>query len=93
MDFLFHSVYESDDHSKFFNIYKIDDSHFLAQCHHFNRERDCMGDFEIVNENGKWKSSDPKFEEVAKQTTEEIERMTSQPRTDNEAPRQNDVQS
>ena len=78
MDFLFHSVYNEEDHSKFFNVYKLEDNRFLAECHHFNRERDCLGDFEIVKEqDGHWKPTDPKFNEVAQQIGEEIERMES----------------
>ena len=75
MDFLFHSVYNEEDHSKYFNVYKLEDNRFLAECHHFNRERDCLGDFEIVKEGGHWKPNDPKFNEVAQQIGEEIERM------------------
>ena len=83
MDFLFHSVYNQEDHAQYFNIYRLEDNRFLAECHHFNRERDCTGDFEIVRENGKWKPNDPQFNEVAKQIGEEIERMeTIQPPTD-----------
>ena len=78
MNFLFHSVIETTDHTKFFNVYKIDEDHFLAQCHHFNRERDCEGDVELVRENGEWKPNNPRFEKVAKQIEEEIERMKPQ---------------
>jgi hypothetical protein len=75
MDFLFHSVIETGHHTKFFNVYKIDEDHFLAECHHFNRQRDCEGDVELVRENGEWKAADPRFLEVAKQIKQEIERM------------------
>jgi hypothetical protein len=77
MDFLFHSVYNQAEHSKFFNIYKLESDRFLAECHHFNRERECDGDFEIVRENGQWKPVDPKFDDLARQIGEEIERMES----------------
>ena len=77
MDFLFHSVFNEADHSKFFNIYKIEGNRFLAECHHFNRERDCQGDFELIKEGGEWKANDPHFNEEAKQIGEEIERMES----------------
>ena len=77
MDFLFHTVYNSAEHSKYFNIYKLDENRFLAECHHFNRERDCVGDFEIVKEGNEWKPNDPTFNEVAQQIGEEIERMES----------------
>jgi hypothetical protein len=81
MDFLFHTVFNEAEHSKYFNVYKLDDNRFLAECHHFNRERDCMGDFEIVKEGEEWKPSDPKFSDVAHQIGEEIERMeTPHPR-------------
>jgi hypothetical protein len=81
MNFLFHSVYDEADHAKFFNIYQLGDNRFLAECHHFNRERDCEGDFEIVKENGEWKPNNPRFNEEAKQIGEEIERMdTNRPR-------------
>jgi hypothetical protein len=81
MNFLFHSVYDDAKHSKFFNIYQLEDNRFLVECHHFNRQRDCEGDFEIVKENGEWKPNNPSFNEEAKQIGEEIERMeTSHPR-------------
>ena len=75
MNFLFHSVIETTDHARFFNVYKIDEDHFLAECHHFNRERFCEGDVELVRENGEWKAADPKFQDVANQIKQEIERM------------------
>jgi len=87
MDFLFHTVYDEDEHSRYFNIYKIDDTHFLAQCHHFNRERDCEGDVEIVKENGEWRPNDPKFGSIAKQIGEEIERMEPHTSVEDETPR------
>jgi len=87
MDFLFHTVYNEADHAKYFNIYRLDENRFLAECHHFNRERDCEGDFEILRENGEWKSEDPSFGNVAMQIGEEIERMESiQPPSDERLP-------
>ena len=75
MDFLFHSVYNEADHSRYFNIYRLEENKFLAECHHFNRARDCEGDFEIIKEGGNWTPTDPQFREVARQIGEEIERM------------------
>jgi hypothetical protein len=74
MDFLFHSVFNDGHHSKYFNVYKIEQNRFLAECHHFNRARDCEGDFELVREGEGWKSTSNKFEEVATYIGEEIER-------------------
>ena len=76
MDFLFHTVYNEAAHAKYFNIYRLDENHFLAECHHFNRQRDCEGDFEIVRESGEWKpKNNDRFSEVARQIGQEIERM------------------
>jgi len=77
MDFLFHSVYNKAEHAKYFNIYKLEGDRFLAECHHFNRERDCQGDFEISKETGEWKPNDPQFNEEARYIGEEIDRMES----------------
>jgi hypothetical protein len=74
MDFLFHSVYNDGHHSKYFNVYKIDRNHFLAECHHFNRARDCDGDFELVKEGETWKPVNDKFEEEAHYIAQELER-------------------
>jgi hypothetical protein len=74
MDFLFHSVFNDGNHSKYFNVYKIEQNRFLAECHHFNRARDCEGDFELVREGEEWKSNSDKFEQVATYIGEEIER-------------------
>ena len=74
MDFLFHSVFNDGHHAKYFNVYKIDRNRFLAECHHFNRERDCEGDFEIVKEGEGWKSNDQKYEEEASYIGQELER-------------------
>ena len=92
MDFLFHSVYNLADHAKYFNVYKLEENRFLAECHHFNRERDCLGDFELVKEGDHWTPSDFRFDELARQIGEEIERMepiqNQEPRTKNQEPRE-----
>jgi hypothetical protein len=75
MDFLFHSVFDDGHHSKYFNVYKIDGNRFLAQCHHFNRARDCDSDFEIIKDGESWKSTDEKYEDVANYIGEELERF------------------
>lgn len=74
MDFLFHSVFHDGQHSKYFNVYKIENDRFLAECHHFNRARDCEGDFELVREGETWKSTNEKFDDAATYIGEEIER-------------------
>ena len=74
MDFLFHSVFNDGHHSKYFNVYKIEQNRFLAECHHFNRARDCEGDFELVREGETWKATDYKFEEAATYIGGELER-------------------
>ena len=72
--FLFHSVLEAGGQTRYYNIYRIDDSHFFAECHHFNRERSCEGDFELHKENEGWKSASG-FDTEAQQIGEEIDRM------------------
>ncbi|HEY0679555.1 MAG TPA: hypothetical protein VGD17_14825 [Chitinophagaceae bacterium] len=74
MQFLFHSVIGQEGHTKYYNIYKIDDAHYFAECHHFNRERSCEGDFELHKEGDDW-TADTKFEGQAQQIGEEIDRM------------------
>jgi hypothetical protein len=74
MDFLFHSVFNDGQHSKYFNVYKIEQNRFLAECHHFNRARNCEGDFELVREGETWKATNDKFEEEATYIGEELER-------------------
>ena len=74
MDFLFHSVFDDGHHSKYFNVYKLEGKRFLAECHHFNRARDCEGDFELVKEGDTWKSNDQKFGDAASYIGQEIER-------------------
>ena len=74
MVFIFHSVYNDGHHSKFYNIYRIDDNHYLAECHHFNSARNCEGDFQIVREGDQWKPSNEQFVEEAGHIAEEIDR-------------------
>jgi hypothetical protein len=76
MEFLFHSVIEPQDgHTRYYNIYRIDETHILAECHHFNRERLCDGDIQLEKEGNHWKAVSPKQEEIAQKLAEEIERM------------------
>jgi hypothetical protein len=75
MDFVFHSVFDDGKHRKYFSVFKIDDTHFRAECHHFNRVRDCKGDFELVKDGDHWTTSMETFEEEAKFIGEEIDRM------------------
>ncbi len=79
MEFLFHSVFNEGDHAKYFNIYKLENDRFLAECHHFNRERFCDGDFEVLKEEDGWKASNPHFLPEAKHIGGEIERMEASP--------------
>ena len=75
MKFLFHSVVMEKGHSKYYNVYKIDDSHFFAECHHFNRERYCEGDFELEKDGYDWKPEGSQHESAAQQIGEEIDRL------------------
>ena len=76
MDFIFHSVFDDGEgHTKYFSIYRLDDTHFRAECHHFNRDRECGGDFELEKDGQQWKPSRPNLEEEAKFIGEEIDRM------------------
>lgn len=75
MDFIFHSVFDDGGHRKYFSVYRIDDTHFRAECHHFNRSRECEGDFELVKEGEQWKARGRNFEDEAKFIAEEIDRM------------------
>jgi hypothetical protein len=75
MDFIFHSVFDDGGRTKFFSVYKIDDSHFRAECHHFNRVRLCDGDFDLMKQGEEWKSSNEKFPDEARFIGEEIDRM------------------
>jgi len=74
MDFLFHSVFNDGHHSMYFNVYQIEQNRFLAECHHFNRARDCEGDFELVRDGESWKATNQKFDDAATYIGEEIER-------------------
>lgn len=75
MDFIFHSVFNDNGHRKYFSVYKIDKTHFLAECHHFNRARICEGDFELIKQGDQWKPSNEAFENAAKFIGDEIDRM------------------
>jgi len=75
MDFIFHSVFDDGERTRFFSVYKIDDTHFHAECHHFNRTRLCDGDFELVKEGEEWTPSNEKFHDEARFIGEEIDRM------------------
>ena len=75
MDFIFHSVFDDGGHRKYFSVYKIDETHFKAECHHFNSARSCEGDFELEKDGEKWKPSSNNFEEEARFIGEEIDRM------------------
>ncbi|MGB8191297.1 MAG: hypothetical protein WCF67_05220 [Chitinophagaceae bacterium] len=75
MEFLFHSVIEQEGHALYYNVYRVDDTHFFAECHHFNRHRVCEGDFELQKEGEEWKSATEKFAPVALLIGEEIDRM------------------
>lgn len=77
MKFLFHSVITEEGHSTYYNVYQVDDTHFRAECHHFNRERHCDGDFELEKQGEDWKPSAPGHETAALQLGEEIDRIVS----------------
>ncbi|HYE54077.1 MAG TPA: hypothetical protein VD996_04510 [Chitinophagaceae bacterium] len=75
MEFLFHSVVDDGNHTKYYNIYRIDNERFFAECHHFNRERVCEGDFELRKGGEAWTAAQPGFERAAQIIGEEIERL------------------
>ena len=76
MDFIFHSVFDDQQgHTKYFSVYRIDDTHFRAECHHFNRSRVCDGDFDLEKQGDNWKPSSENFEDEARFIGEEIDRM------------------
>lgn len=75
MDFIFHSVFDKGGRRKYFSVFRIDATHFRAECHHFNKARACEGDFELIREGDQWKSTGQNFEEEAKFIGEEIDRM------------------
>lgn len=77
MEFAFHSVYHNGHHSKYYNIYRIDNDHYRAECHHFNRSRECENDFELIREGDHWKPSDAHFTQEAEHIGEEINRATA----------------
>ncbi|HYF30735.1 MAG TPA: hypothetical protein VD993_06425 [Chitinophagaceae bacterium] len=77
MKFLFHSVITEEGHATYYNIYRVDDSRYFAECHHFNRERNCDGDFELQKDGDEWKPSTPQHQDAAQQLGEEIERFTT----------------
>ena len=72
MEFLFHSVYNDGQKSIYYNVYKIDEDHVLAECHHFNRSRSCEGDFELVREGTEWKTSEHANDGKANHIAEEL---------------------
>lgn len=79
MEFLFHSVIDEEGgHTRYYNVYRIDETHYLAECHHFNRQRACEGDFELQKEGEDWKPNAPDFETVAQRIGEEIDRMVGE---------------
>lgn len=73
MEFLFHSVYHEGNRAKYYNVYKIENNKFYAECHHFNRVRECEGDFELVKEGEDWKPSNVTFRKEAEQIADEIQ--------------------
>ncbi len=77
MEFLFHSVYHDGNHAKYYNVYKVENDRFYAECHHFNRARQCEGDFEIVKEGNDWKTSDEQFQREAEKIGDEIRTFTT----------------
>ena len=75
MEFFFHSVISVDGNTKYYNIYKIDEGHYFAECHHFNREHICEGDFELRKDGQDWVPVESAFQDEARQIGEEIDRM------------------
>jgi hypothetical protein len=75
MKFLFHSVIENDGHTKYYNIYRIEEGHYFAECHHFNRQHICEGDFELHKRGDEWAPAEASFEDEAQRIGEEIDRM------------------
>lgn len=74
MDFLFHSVYHDGRHSRYYNVYKISADRYLAQCHHFNRDRDCTADFELIKAESGWELTTEEFKDEGAYIAEEIDR-------------------
>ena len=77
MEFLFHSVYQDGRHARYYNIYRVENDRYFAECHHFNRERNCSADFELSKLEGKWSSNAGNFDKVASYIGEEIDRAAS----------------
>jgi hypothetical protein len=75
MKFLFHTVTSADGHTKYYNIYKIEEDHYFAECHHFNRKQSCEGDFELYKRGDDWQPAEAPYEGEAQQIGEEIDRM------------------
>ena len=84
MEFLFHSVIDSAGHTKYYNIYRIEEDHFFAECHHFNREQTCEGDFELYKRGEDWAPAEGPYEDEAQRIGEEIDRMSRDTRTSEE---------
>lgn len=75
MKFLFHSVVESGGQTKYYNVYRIDEGHYFAECHHFNRQHNCEGDFELRKNGDDWVPVEANFEDEAQHIGEEVDRM------------------
>lgn len=75
MDFLFHSVYHDGHHSKYYNIYRVTENKFFAECHHFNRGANCEANFELIKEGDTWRANNEGFEHEATYIGEEIDRV------------------
>jgi hypothetical protein len=75
MKFLFHSVVLIADQTKYYNVYKIEDNHYFAECHHFNRKQSCENDFELYKRGDDWEPGEPSFSKEADRIGEEIDRM------------------
>ena len=74
MEFLFHSVYHDGHHTKYFNVYKVENNRFLARPHHFNFSSVVDGDFELIKEGNRWKTEKDSFAPEASYIGEEIDR-------------------
>ena len=73
MEFLFHSVFDDGHRTIYYNVYKIDEDHVLAECHHFNRSRNCDGDFQLVREGSEWKPENHKQDDTVSHIVREVE--------------------
>lgn len=74
MKFLFHSVYHDGHHSVYYNVYLLDGTRYFAECHHFNRQPNCVGDFELIKRESGWEAVDSRFSREAEYLGEEIDR-------------------